>query len=199
VSRGGPPDERPNCEADLEQAGVKFRMTTRFAVHTEKGETCGAPQAVEYVRGPGDIAYDPPPSLSCPMALALASFERIVQDEARRTLQSPVVRIRQLGTYNCRPIAAFRSTPSEHSYVNAIDVAEFTLKNGTKISVLRDFFTGAGAPSRPAAAFLDAVAHRAFDEDVFSNVLTPFWDAGHRNHFHLDLARYRVDGFHPHA
>jgi hypothetical protein len=25
-------------------------------------------------------------------------------------------------------------------------------------------------------------------------VLTPFWDAAHKNHFHLDLARYRVNG-----
>jgi hypothetical protein len=29
---------------------------------------------------------------------------------------------------------------------------------------------------------------------VFSVVLTPYWDALHRDHFHLDLARYRVDG-----
>jgi hypothetical protein len=34
---------------------------------------------------------------------------------------------------------------------------------------------------------------------VFSNVLTPFWDAHHANHFHLDLARYRVNGARPQA
>jgi hypothetical protein len=133
------------------------------------------------------------------MALALASFEKIVQDEAVREFQSRIARVRQLGTYNCRPIAAFRKIASEHSYANAIDLAEFTLQNGTTITVLKDFFVGKGEPTSPAALFLDHIAHRGFDEDVFSNVLTPFWDSGHKNHFHVDLARYRVDGFHPHA
>ena len=198
VSNGGPPDERPDCEAELARAGVTFRPG-KLPVHSQGGTVCGAPQVVTYVKGPGDIAYDPSPSLSCPMALALASFERIVQDEARRTFQSPVARVRQLGTYNCRVIAAFKSVASEHSYANAIDLAEFTLQNGRKVSVLADFFKGDGDPPKPGGAFLRSIAKRGFEEDVFSNVLTPFWDAAHRDHLHLDLARYRVNGFHPHA
>jgi hypothetical protein len=42
--------------------------------------------------------------------------------------------------------------------------------------------------------FLRSLARRLYDEDVFSVVLTPFFDALHRDHFHLDLARYRLDG-----
>jgi hypothetical protein len=41
------------------------------------------------------------------------------------------------------------------------------------------------------------VSQRAYDEEVFSHVLTPFFNAAHRNHFHLDLARYRGDGTRP--
>jgi hypothetical protein len=48
-----------------------------------------------------------------------------------------------------------------------------------------------------AGAFLRAVSHRAYDEEIFTNVLTPFFDNLHKNHFHLDLARYRNDGTRP--
>ncbi len=192
----GPPDALADCDEQLAHAGVTFKPAS-LPVHTVKGITCGAPQAVTYVKGPGEIAYDPPPMLTCTMALALASFERIVQEEADHTLHSAVARIQQLGTYNCRPMAEFKLV-SEHSFANAIDVAQFTLKNGTVVSVQHDFDKSDAGPSRPGGVFLDAVAHRAFDEDVFSNVLTPFWDALHYNHLHLDLAHYRVDGFRPH-
>jgi len=192
----GPPDALPDCEDRLVQEGVSFRPS-RLPVHTESKIVCGAPQVVAYQRGPGSIAYDPPPLLTCSMALALAAFERIMQEEATRIFQSPVTRIQQLGTNNCRGIAAYKGVVSEHSYANAIDLARFTLKNGKTFTVLDDFDTGAGAPSRPAGTWLRFVSQRAFDEDVFSNVLTPFWNAYHRNHFHLDLARYRVNGVRP--
>jgi hypothetical protein len=192
-----PPDALPDCDEQLAHAGVTFKPAT-LALRTVKGITCGAPQVVTYLKGPGQIAYDPPPLLTCTMALALASFERIVQEEADRTLHSAVVRIQQLGTYNCRPMAEFKLV-SEHSYANAIDVAQFTLKNGTSVTVQHDFDKNDAGPSRPGGVFLHAVAHRSFDEDVFSNVLTPFWDALHYNHLHLDLAHYRVDGFRPHG
>jgi hypothetical protein len=193
----GVPEAEPDCEPELARAGVVVRPA-RLPVHTEHGMQCGAPQVVTYVRGPGRIAYDPPPVLTCKMALALAAFEVIVQDEAERTLHSPVVRIEQLGTYNCRPMAE-HNLVSEHSYANAIDLSRFTLKNGRSFTVLHDFDTGAGPPSRPEGAFLRAVSQRADDERVFSLVLTPFWDALHKNHFHMDLAPYRVDGSHPRA
>lgn len=193
-----PPDERPECEAELAKAGVRYR-TASLPVHTERrGKlVCGAPQVVTYVRGPGDIAYEPTPLLTCGMALALASFERILQEEAARTFHSPVARIEQLGTYSCREIAAYPGWVSEHSYANAIDLSRFTLRNGTTIDVQRDFDKGDGPPARPAGAFLRAISQRGNDEDVFSHVLTPFFNAAHRNHFHLDLSRFRNDGTRP--
>jgi hypothetical protein len=128
------------------------------------------------------------------MALALASFERILQKEAVAIFGSPVARIDQLGTYNCREMAAYPGWVSEHSYANAIDIGRFVLKNGKSVEVLRDFDVGEAPPTKPVGAFLRVVSRRANDEDVFSHVLTPFFDAHHRNHFHLDLARYRSDG-----
>jgi hypothetical protein len=49
-------------------------------------------------------------------------------------------------------------------------------------------------PSDARAIFLRAAARRAYDDGVFSVVLTPYFDPLHRDHFHVDLARYRVDG-----
>ncbi|HEU4534042.1 MAG TPA: extensin family protein [Polyangiaceae bacterium] len=194
----GPPDELADCDAQLAAAGVTFRRAT-LAVHVPKRSkvACGAPQVVTYLKGPGNVTYSSPPLLTCGMALALASFERIVQEEARRVFRSPVARIEHLGTYACREIKAYPGWVSEHSYANAIDLARVVLKNGTALDVLRDFDVGGAEPKRPGGAFLRAITRRANDEDVFSHVLTPFFDAGHKNHFHLDLARFRADGTRP--
>jgi hypothetical protein len=194
----GPPDALSDCEAQLASAGVTFRRSS-LPVHKEHKLVCGAPQVVIYQRGPGKIVYDPTPLLTCPMALALASFERIVQQQAADVFASAVVRVDQLGTYSCREIAAFPGWVSEHAYANAIDLARFTLKSGQTIDVRRDFDLGEGAPARKAGVFLRTVSQRAYDEDVFSHVLTPFFNASHRDHFHVDLARYRGDGTRPSA
>jgi hypothetical protein len=192
----GPPDAIAECEQRLAREGVAFRAAS-LPVHHERKLVCGAPQVVIYQGGPGRIAYDPPPLITCSMALALASFERIVQAEAAGVYGVPVVRIEQLGTYNCREMAAFPGWVSEHAYANAIDLSRFTLKNGVVVDVRRDFDKTDGAPARRGGDFLRAISRRAFDEDVFSHVLTPFFDDHHRDHFHLDLARYRGDGTRP--
>jgi hypothetical protein len=124
----GPPDVVPDCENLLETAGVTSRAAS-LPVHGDPARklTCGAPQVVTYVRGPTGIAFVPAPLLTCGMALALASYERILQEEARRVFASTVVRVEQMGTYSCRDIVRFRGVVSEHSYANAIDLARFSL------------------------------------------------------------------------
>jgi hypothetical protein len=196
----GPPELVEDCEETLKRAGVTFRKAA-LAVHEERFKknkmTCGAPQVVTYLKGPGGIAYSSPPLLTCAMAAALASFERIAQDEARAALKSTIARIDHLGTYNCREMFAKSGWVSEHSYANAIDIARFVLKDGRTVAVERDFDVGDGAPAKPASRFLRTLSRRAHDEDIFSHVLTPFFDGLHKNHFHLDLARYRTDGTRP--
>ncbi len=193
----GPPEAREHCAKDLEAAGVTFKSAP-IPVHTQKKSklVCGAPEVVVFVKGPGAIQYNGAPVLTCGMALALASFERILQKEALARFASPVARVDQIGTYNCREVQAYPGTVSEHSYANAIDLTRFVLRNGKVIEVLRDFEKGE-TPRTPVGDFLRVVTRRANDEDVFSHVLTPFFNAAHRNHFHLDLARFRQDGTRP--
>jgi hypothetical protein len=65
------------------------------------------------------------------------------------------------------------------------------------VDVLKDFHPAEAEPPDARGVFLRGLANRLFDEDVFSVVVTPFFDAAHRNHIHVDLARYRVDGSRP--
>jgi hypothetical protein len=194
----GPPDAVEGCEEELRREGVTFHRATLQVHEIKKSHiVCGAPQVVTYFRGPGRITYNAPPLLTCRMALALAWFEKLLQEEAKVAFKSTVARVDHVGTYSCREIAAYPGWVSEHSYANAIDLSRFVLADGRTIEVRRDFDIGEAPPKKPAAAFLRTISRRAHDEDMFSHVLTPFFNAQHSDHFHLDLARYRNDGTRP--
>ena len=194
-----PPDPRPNCEADLTAAGIRFHKAS-LAVHTEGKKskiTCGAPEVISYLGSPEKISYSSAPLLTCTMALALARLETVIEQEALRDFGKRVKHIDHLGTYSCREMANYPGWVSEHSYANAIDLAVFTLEDGRAISVLKDFQKTETDPTTKNALFLRSISHRAYDEDLFSNVLTEYFDKLHRNHFHLDMSRYRTDGSRP--
>lgn len=186
-----PPDRVSECEARLQEAGVRF-TAARIPPHQNSSKTilCGTEQAVRFRRGPGNIRWSSSPKLSCRAALALAQFEQIVREEATALLDSRVYAARHLGTYACREMAAYDGWISEHSYANAIDISSFTLANGRVISVRQHYFEDG-----PEGQFLRAIARRAYTDDVFSVVLTPAFDAHHRDHFHLDMAHYRAGEF----
>jgi hypothetical protein len=184
-----PPEPVEGCEAKLAAAGVRFQAF-RDPLRPAPGGRfrCGVEQGAKFLRGPGGIRYNRPPRLSCAMALALARFETVVQDEAKRWLGRPVERIVHAGTYACREMAAYPGWVSEHAWANAIDIDTFVLRGGREVSASRY------AADDAAGHFLRALARRLVDEHVFSVVLTPRFDRLHRNHLHLDLARYQVDG-----
>lgn len=189
-----PPEPIEDCEGKLRAAGVVFaKAELPVKEGNAKRPTCGVEQAVVYKRGPAGVSYNGPPVVSCGMALGMARLEQVLNEEAERHLGSKVARIEQGGTYNCRRMARF-DLVSEHSYANAIDVRSITLKNGRKLTVLGHFGKVDAAPKRPESRFLRAVANRAYDEGLFSVVITPFFDALHRDHLHFDQARYRIDG-----
>ncbi|MES1206336.1 MAG: extensin family protein [Pseudomonadota bacterium] len=117
-----------------------------------------------------------------------------MQEEARATLRSRVRAIVQLGTYNCRRMAAYPDLVSEHSFANAIDVAVFLLADGRRVDVEHDWVPANEPAQRPASQFLRRLTRRLYDEKVFTVVLTPSYDKHHKNHLHLDGAAYTVDG-----
>lgn len=191
-----PPDAVPDCHARLETAGVKFRPA-RLPLKQIVREipTCGCEDAVTVTQAPHGMKLAPPAVLSCQMALAIVGLERVIQEHAVQHLGERVRTLHQGGTYSCRKMARF-DLVSEHSYGNAIDVYAFSLESGEKVSVLLDFGR-LNQPSEslsPRAMFLRRLSSTAYDRDLVSVSLSPYWDTLHRDHFHFDMARYRVDG-----
>jgi hypothetical protein len=191
----GPPEPIAECEQRLRDLGVAFRQAPIPLRQKRRGTyMCGNEQAVAYRHGPERIRYGAAPLVSCRLALAMAHFEHVLQEEATRAFGRRVRRIEQGGTYNCRRMTRFQNLVSEHSYANAIDVRAFILDDGRRVSVLRHFGALDREPLSTEGKFLRRLARRLYDERAFSVVLTPYWDALHRDHFHFDMARYRVDG-----
>lgn len=171
-----PPESIPDCAERLTRAGIAFDAAELRVKKLPSGVECGTPEAVVY-RGPkeGGVRWNAAPIVSCGMALALARFEAVLAEEAARELGSRVVKIEQGGTYNCRKMARF-DLVSEHSYGNAIDVRSFRLADGRTVSVERHFGRPGTEPRTKEGRFLRALAHRLYDDGIFSVVITEHFD-----------------------
>lgn len=118
--------------------------------------------------------------VSCPVAGALQGWARYGVDRAaRQILGSPLVRIETMGSYSCRNVAG-SSRLSAHATANAVDIAAFRLADGRRISLTTDWNSG----SPQIRAFLRTVRDSACKR--FGTVLSPDYNAAHRDHFHLE-------------
>ncbi|MDH4744097.1 MULTISPECIES: extensin family protein [unclassified Sphingomonas] len=170
------------CRSLLRAAGVRY---VALASVIGDAPQCGYADGVRLVPGGArGIGFVPAsPGMSCPVAAALSLWEwEIVQPAAQRHFGAAVVRIEHLGSYACRRMYG-RGTGgwSEHATADAIDIAAFRLADGTRIGVAEDWEEG-GAK----AAFLREVRTGACR--LFSTVLSPDYNAAHRDHLHLDEA-----------
>ncbi len=105
-----------------------------------KDGICGAPAPI-LVRSIGSepkVVIDPPATISCPMAKELGDWLRdAVQPAAKALLGAAVVTLRNATSYACRNRYGGANTPlSEHALANALDVSEFVLASGDRITVL---------------------------------------------------------------
>lgn len=174
-------DDPVQCRRLLAEAGIRHTaLPPRSA-----GEQCGYRDAVRLRRaGAVRIGWRPADlGTSCPVAAGLALWEwHVVQPAALRHFGSRVAEIEHFGSYNCRRIYGRGDGAwSEHATANAVDVAGFRLENGRRITLLGDWNDG-GART----AFLRDVRDGACG--LFSTVLSPDYNAAHRDHFHLDQA-----------
>ena len=123
--------------------------------------------------------------VTCPLANAISGWARFGVDRAaRQLLGSPLVRIETMGSYSCRKVAG-TGRLSGHASANAVDIGGFVLADGRRISVLRDWDN----PSLQVRAFLSSVRESACKR--FGTVLTPNYNAAHRDHFHLEVGDSR--------
>ena len=172
------------CMVKLDMAEISYRALP----DTRHGQ-CGLDDGIAWAGGGlRTIRYRPArPPLACPLATALTLWEReVVQPEAVRTLGTRVVSIEHFGSYSCRRMYGRAGGDwSEHARARAIDVAGFLLQDGRRISVARDW-TRRGKESR----FLHDV--RDGGCRLFATVLSPDYNAAHRDHLHLDEAKRGV-------
>jgi hypothetical protein len=130
--------------------------------------------------------------MDCQLAVSLAQAAPLLRRRG-------VVEVADIGVYNYRCIGG--GTPpdcpngiSQHAYALAIDIAGFTDEAGAFYSVNDDWIIDpdgedtCAAPTDPGA---DTFLHEAICElkaaGVWNIVLTPNYNAAHRDHFHVDL------------
>jgi len=176
-------DDFPACRRVLDKAGVRY---TALAPLSEENGKCGYEDAVRFRSGgarriglaPSDLG------MSCPVASALTVWEwEVVQPAAQRHFGQKVAEIEHFGSYNCRRMYNREGASwSEHATADAVDIAAFRLADGTRITLVGDW-DAKGSKAR----FLKDVRDGACG--TFSTVLSPDYNAAHRDHFHLDQAK----------
>ncbi len=131
--------------------------------------------------------------MHCELALALAKAAPIMRER-------DIVEVLDIGVYNYRCIGREGEPPdcpqgiSQHAYAKAIDLAGFTTSNDEFYSVNDDWVidgdgesTCGAATEGPKDEFLHEIICTMKAEGVWNIALTPNYNAGHRNHFHVDL------------
>jgi hypothetical protein len=169
------------CRKVLREGGVAFR-----AAETRSEGFCGTANSLRL--GAGVTPLSPSgPVTTCPLALGYAFWERhVLQPAAQDVMGSAVVRVEHYGTYACRNVyGRAGGSPSEHAQANAIDISAVRLADGRRVSVAADFRRG-DRRGRFIRRVRDGACH------WFAAVLSPDYNAAHRDHLHLDFGRYQA-------
>lgn len=159
----------------------------RIAAIPARVSGCGLEGGVRVTAVQG-IPLSQPATIDCQTAEALNNWvaKVVVPTVGRRG--GGVTQLRVAAHYACRPRNNQRGAKiSEHGRGRAIDISGFALKNGTQINVLT------GWNDRRQGPLLKTMHEGACG--IFGTVLGPKSDRFHRDHFHLDTARYRSGAY----
>ncbi len=162
------------CERDLRELGVDFEALP----DRQFGPGCGIVGTVKLL----DVGV-PTTNLGavrCGQARTYAQWARnAVAPAAYQILGSELAKVESMGSYACRNVAG-TARRSGHSVANAIDVGGFQLKDGRRITILKDW----NSPDPDVRRFLQTISSSACKR--FGTVLGPNYNAAHRNHLHLE-------------
>ena len=130
------------------------------------------------------VSFNPPPTLRCNMAEAVAQWIRAEVGPAAAELGAPLTAVTDVDSYQCR---GRNNVPgaklSEHGRGNALDISAIKLGNGALFNLTDPLV------SKPFREQMRALACGRF-----TTVLGPGSDAYHSDHIHLDRAE-RTRGY----
>ncbi|SEM95902.1 Extensin-like protein C-terminus [Sphingomonas gellani] len=170
--------ETAQCLRDLDAQGIAYRRLPDKAT----GPGCGLYGTVQLL----DIGV-PVNNLTAVRCGAARAFSAWVRNAAvpaaYQIMGSELARVDTMGSYACRNVvgtAGIGNRRSGHALANAIDVSAFVLKDGRRISIVGDWNT----PDPATRTFLQTVRRSACRR--FGTVLSPDYNAAHRDHLHLE-------------
>lgn len=144
---------------------------------------CGIARAVRVTEVDG-VRLTREALIGCDAAKALYGW---VQNKAKPIVGRKgggLAKVQLIAGYSCRTRNSRKGAKlSEHAKGKAVDIAGFVLKDGSTMSVLRNWNSG------PYARTLKRLHKSACGP--FGTVLGPNANRYHRDHFHFDVARYR--------
>jgi hypothetical protein len=179
--------DRDACERELTKRGIAFaraedtpgvRAPVRITGPLHGVAVHSALPAAQRARSRADL-------VDCRLALALDDFAASLSERG-------IVEVIHLSAYRSKKEGGctVKYPGEQHCAALAVDVASFGKKDGTKLVVDRDFHgkvgsltCATGAP--PPNELWDIACSSAGKQ--FQVVLTPNWNAEHKNHFHLEL------------
>lgn len=126
--------------------------------------------------------------MDCTLALALHRLAETLRPHE-------ITSVQHFGIYEYRCIGG--TSPcvlSQHAHATAIDLHEFRTSDGKTYNVESDWIIDPDEEptcSAPTLGFSDMLLHELACEwhqtELFNTILTPNYNADHRNHFHVDL------------
>ncbi len=166
------------CTANLTALAVQYQPLP----NESKGAGCALIGTIKL------LDYGTPTTNLGPMTCAIATrftawVRNAVHPAAQLYLGADVATVETYGTYACRDIVGnpgMAGKRSEHAHANAIDIAAFTLTDGRRVSIEKNW-NGGG----PEAQFLRRIRESACKR--FPTVLSPDYNAAHYNHLHFDM------------
>ncbi len=130
--------------------------------------------------------------LDCRLLLTLYEWSEWLREQG-------VVAVRVDNFYRPGAKLARKRKPSQHSYGLAMDVMGLTLEDGTELDVERDWGDPIGATVCGPEARASGLSSRGVQLrnlvcetgrlGFFHHILTPSYNAAHRDHLHLDIQR----------
>ena len=172
------PRATAQCLADLRADHVAYRVLP----DRDFGNGCGLSGAVQLVEI--GVPVTGVTAMRCGEARAFSAWVRnAVGPAAYQILGSELASVQGMGSYVCRNVVGTAGScdrRSGHAIANAVDVGGVTLKDGRRISILNDW----SSPDPQVQAFLSTIHRSACRR--FGTVLSPAYNAAHRNHLHLE-------------